>query len=177
MFALIGVTLLACGSGRKKDGGDEQAKKDGQEDKGKKGAAAKIGDDVSFKDSKWVVLDAQDKGNSLKSHNSFQKDATTSGKFILVHFKVTNLSNKEERIINTPKLIDSQGREFKDFDKQTFYIPKGTEAMGLKALPASIEKEFYAVYEVPADATGLRFQARDLKSTFSPDYKLVDLGF
>ncbi len=46
--------------------------------------------------------------------------------------------------------------------------------MGLKALPASITKEFQAVYEVPADAKSIKFQARAL-SAFG-DKKLVDLG-
>jgi hypothetical protein len=40
-----------------------------------------------------------------------------------------------------------------------------------------LTKKFYAVYEVPADAKVLRFQARDLTSVFSPDYELTDLRF
>ena len=139
---------------------------------------AKIGDEFSFNnDSTWVVVNAEDRGNSLKSNNQFQKDAQTNGKFIMVQFKVTNLTNKEERLLNGPKLIDSQGREFRNYDKQFFYIPKGAKTMSLEAIPAGIPREFYGVYEVPADANGFRFQARDLKSVFSPDYKLVDLGF
>lgn len=141
-------------------------------------SSAKIGDEISFdNDSTWVVLSAEDKGNSLTSNNQFVKDAQTDGKFILVRFKVSNLTNKEERLFSGPKLIDSKGREFKSYDKQSFFIPKGAKTMSLEAIPAGLPREFYAVYEVPADANGLRFQARDLKSAFRPDYKLVDLGF
>jgi len=45
----------------------------------------------------------------------------------------------------------------------------------LEALPPSMYKEFYAVYEVPSDAVGFRFQARAL-SAFG-DKILVNLGF
>ncbi len=169
MVIVIGITLLACTDKNKKnkDGAKEEAKDQ----------TPKIGDEVSFKDSKWVVLKAEDKGTTLRSNNQFQGDAQTTGKFILVHFKVTNLDKKEQRIINTPKLIDSTGREFKDYDNQAFFIPDGAKTMAVEALPSSLTKEFYAVYEVPADAKGLRFQTRDLTSVFSPDYKLIDLGF
>jgi hypothetical protein len=188
MVMVIGVTLLACvdrNKNKKDGGGDQQAKADDaktNKDDAKKtakksGDAAKIGEEVSFKDSTWVVIGAEDKGGLLKSNNQFQEDARTGGKYIMVQFKVTNLGKKEQRIINTPKLIDSEGREYKDLDNQTFYIPQGAKTMALEAIPAGLPREFHAVYEIPGDAKGLRFQARDLSSVFSPDYKLIDLGF
>jgi hypothetical protein len=128
-------------------------------------------------DSTWIVLNAENRGNSLTSNNQFQKNAQSDGKFIVVQFKVSNLTNKEERLFVGPKLIDSKGREFNHYDHDTFYIPKGKKTMSMEAVPAGLPREFYAVYEVPADASGLRFQARDLKSVFSPNYKLIDLGF
>jgi hypothetical protein len=175
--------FIACGGkgDKNKDGGGGgQAKDGGSKDGGSKEAKAgfKLGDEISFNDSKWVVMTAEDKGKTLTSNNQFQKDATSAdGKFILIQFKVTNLGNKEQRLINTPKVIDSKGREFKHMDKQAFYIPKDAKTMTLEALPASLSREFYGVYEVPADATGLKFQTRDLSSLISPDYKLVELGF
>ena len=76
-------------------------------------ALAKIGDEISFNnDSTWVVLSAENKGNTLKSNNrkplqwwlmtnenkekflkssKFLKDAETSGKFIVVRYRVCNL--------------------------------------------------------------------------------------
>jgi hypothetical protein len=178
MVVLCAIMFIACaGKGDKdknKGDGGEAKKGDGKDAK----AGLKIGDEVSFKDSTWVVIKAEDKGKTLTSNNQFQKDATSSdGKFILIQFKVTNLGNKEQRLINTPKVIDSKGREFKHMDKQAFFIPKDAKTMTLEALPASLSREFYGIYEVPADATGLKFQTRDLSSLISPDYKLVDLGF
>lgn len=206
MVIVIGITLLAC-TDKKGQQQQPQANQqppqpkqqpqaqDGQPDKeeakkvvkkatDKKKEAkkeiivAKIGEEVTFdNDSTWIVLDVDDRGNSLKSNNQFKKDAQTDGKFVIVKFKVSNLTNKEERLFAGPKLIDSQGRQFNHYDSQNFYIPKGAKTMSLEAIPAGLPREFYAIYEVPADANGFRFQTRDLKSVFSPDYKLIDLGF
>ena len=176
LFGIGGVVLIIVLA----SAGSRGTKKEGNPDQTKEGAkaSAKIGDEIQFGgDSTWVVLAAEDKGTAITSNNPLQQDAQTTGRFILVHFKVTNLGKKEQRIVNTPKLIDSQQREFKNYDHQTFYIPKGGETMTGKAIPASLAKEFYAVYEVPPDAKGLRFQTRDLSSSFTPDFKLVDLGF
>lgn len=138
-----------------------------------KQAKPKIGDEIDFEDSKWVVLEAKNLGNEAKSNNQFQENAKSSGKFILVKFKVLNKTNKEERIMSHPKLIDSKEREFKNYDMQSSYIPKNAETLSMSALPSGIEKEFYAVYEVPSDATGLQFEAREL-AAFG-DEQLVDL--
>ena len=56
----------------------------------------------------------------------------------------------------------------------TMYIPGDAKTITLEALPSGLAKKFQAIYEVPADATGLAFRAREL--AFSPDYKLIDLG-
>jgi hypothetical protein len=135
----------------------------------------RIGDFVRFDDSQWVVISARNAGHELKSSNMFVDNATSEGKFIIIKFKVENLGNKQERIFDTPKLIDSQGREFSEFEDDSWYIPDKAKTMALEALPPSMWKTFYAIYEVPSDSRGLRFQARSLG--FDPDYKLVDLGF
>ena len=140
-------------------------------------AAAKvsmIGEKITFNDSEWIVTDAQIKGKSMKSNNPFQEDATTEGKFVIVAFKIKNLSNKEERILDTPKIVDSQGREFREYDKGSFYIPENGKTLIMDALPSGLQKQFYAVYEVADDAKGFKFQARAL--SINGDKKLLDLG-
>jgi hypothetical protein len=137
-------------------------------------AAAKIGQVVELADSVWVVLSAKNAGSVLKSNNEFQEPAKTDGKFIVVRFKVTNKTPKEERIVDQPKVIDSLNREFGHHDEEAFYIPKNAKTIGLEALPSSMAKEFWSVYEVPADATGLKFVAREL-SAFG-DTKPIDLA-
>lgn len=134
----------------------------------------KIGSTVKFDDCEWLVESSKDLGKTLSSDNQFIESASTDGKFILVKFKITNLTNKEERIVDAPKIIDSKSREFKDFDKQLMYIPKDGKTLSLDALPSNISKTFYAIYEVPADAKELQFTARAL-SAFG-ETQLVTLG-
>jgi hypothetical protein len=135
---------------------------------------AKVGEEVDFKDSRWIVLDVESRGTIIQPNRLLEKPITTEGKYIQVHFKVTNTTNKEDRILDLPKLFDSQGREFRQIDRQAIYVPRGTNAMGLEALPAGVVKEFYGIYEVPTEARGLKFQARAL-SAFG-NKALVDLG-
>jgi hypothetical protein len=161
--ALTALLMIACGGG-------------GKREPAATGAAA-LGQEVPFKDCKWIVLDAKDMGKTLKPNNPFERAAVTEGRFILVHFKVTNTTKEEHRLLSTPKVLDSEGREFKELDRQNLYVPKDQKAMTLEALPAGVTKEFSGVYEVPADAKGLRFQTRDLTTFINPPYKLVEVGF
>jgi hypothetical protein len=137
--------------------------------------ASKIGDTIKFDDSEWSVIEAKDKGKTLKSNNQFEENAKSDGKFVLVHFKVKNTTNKEDRIMDGPKVVDSQGREFKNYDNEAFFIPNNTKTLGLEALPSSISKDFWAVYEVAPDSKGMSFEARALSAM--GDKKLVALGF
>jgi hypothetical protein len=135
----------------------------------------KIGDKITFDDSEWMVVSAKMLGHRAKSNNQFQKDAVTEGKFILVGFKVRNLTNREDRIFDVPKLVDSQGREFGNYDEENFYIPRDSKTITIEALPSNITKQFYALYEVAADSRELKFQVRAL-SAFG-DKVPVQLGF
>ncbi len=139
-------------------------------------APAKLGDTVAFGDSKWVVSKAERLGPTVKSNNQFQADLKSEGGFFVrVVFKVTNLGLREERLMSQPKLKDAQGREFNEVDNLVFYIPQGKHALMLEAIPPSLPKEFWSVYEVPNDAVGLQFMARELSiagSTYPVDLAL-----
>lgn len=125
--------------------------------------AASIGDTVTLSDSTWSVLIAKDLGPIVKSDNQFVEDLKSEGaKYVAVAFKVTNLGSKEERIWGHPKVRDRLGREFDVHDRTAFFLPKGKKTMQLEAVPAGLPKEFWAIYEVPATATGLQFLAREL---------------
>ncbi|MCC6649348.1 MAG: hypothetical protein IT374_27725 [Polyangiaceae bacterium] len=178
--------LLACKGGAE---GTSQSKSAGSHEPGNAGSGEnvggakakapeklpKIGDTVSFDDSDWVVLSAKDLGKVAKSNNPFQESKKSEGgKFIQVSFKVTNKTKKEERVLGGLKIADSSGREFESLDDQAFYVPNGKKTIGLEAMPSSLAKEFWAVFEVPADATGLRLGVRQLAAM--GDTKLVDLG-
>jgi len=163
---LVGFALLALGSSKSKDDKDKGltvtpasasvTAKAGDRSGDAPKADAKMGDRVDFDDSTWVVLDAKNGGKTLKSNNQFQEAAKTDGKFVIVHFKVTNKTKKEERLLEQPKVVDSKGREFGHLDSEMFYIPDGKKTLALEALPPSMAREFYSVFEVPDDATGLK---------------------
>jgi hypothetical protein len=122
-----------------------------------------IGDTVTLSDSQWTVMAAKNLGPHVKSGNQFVEDLKSEGAaYIGVVFKVTNLGTKEERIFGHPKLRDGLGREYSAHDRATVFLPKGKHSMQLEAVPAGLPKEFWAIYEVPANATGLHFMAREL---------------
>jgi hypothetical protein len=129
---------------------------------------------VKFDDSEWVVIEAKPLGAKMSPTTPFGEPAKTDGKFVYVRFKVKNLGNKQETIFDHPKVVDAKGREFDHYQQQYSYLPKGVKGMALEQLPASMTKEFGAVYEIPADATALVFQARALE--FAGDKKNVVLG-
>lgn len=132
---------------------------------------AKIGEVVKFPDSEWTVIEARNIGNTL---SSVLENKHTSGSFINVKFSVINKTNEEEQILETPQLVDSKGRKFKQMDDCALYLPEGANEMTLEQLPAGLSKTFYAIFEVPLDAAKLSFQARSLG--FSPEYALIDIG-
>jgi hypothetical protein len=185
VVALGALCLLALGSGGKKKEGSEGTTSSTDTPATKAAAKPvetaapaampKVGELVKFDDSEWTVVETKDMGQKLASNNQFQEPAKTDGRYIYVKFKVKNLTNKEERIMDHPKVVDSQGREFGAFDHETFYLPKGVKSMSLEALPSSMQKEFGAIYEVPADAKTLTFEARSL-AMFGTDKKKIALG-
>lgn len=125
--------------------------------------AAKVGETVRFDDSTWTVVKAENLGSTVKSNNQFQPALKSDGgSFVRVVIKVTNLGKTEERLFQQPMLVDTQGREFKPVDMSIFYIPEGKKTLQLEAIPPSLPKEFWEVYEVAGDSAGLRFLARQL---------------
>lgn len=181
-LVLVTAGLLALGSAPKKGDDDKAADtKTSSASVAEKAPvakaaapAAKVGDTVKFDDSEWVILEAKTLGAKMAPTSPFGEPAKTDGKFVYVRFKVKNLGNKQETIFDHPKVVDAKGREFDHYQQQYSYLPKGVKGMALEQLPASMTKEFGAVYEIPADATALVFQARALE--IAGERKNVALG-
>ena len=108
-----------------------------------KKASYKINDIVKFDDSEWVVLEAKKLGKRIKSNNMFQEDATTEGFFIRVKYSVKNIQNKEDTVMEGPKLVDSEGREYGEYDGQSFYIPENAKTITGETLTPGLAKKFY----------------------------------
>ena len=137
------------------------------------GTAGKLGDRVTFEDSEWTVLEAKDVGQKLAQNRGEGAPRTTEGKFVQIHYRVTNRSKKEERLLDTPRVVDAKGRQFGRIELEAFFVPAQATALGLDPLPPRQGREYWTVIELPADATGLKFELHGL-GLFG-DKKLVDL--
>lgn len=156
----VGILNLGCEVENSSSGGNSG------------GAKAKVGEKVTFDDSEWTVTSARNLGGTL-THEFFD-NKQSEGNFIKVEFTVKNTTNEEDSIADSPVLIDDQGRKFSMGEELVMFIPGDAKTITLEALPPGLSKKFQAIYEVPDDAKGLAFRARELG--FSPDYKLIDLG-
>ncbi len=145
---------------------------------GSSSAPAKIGDTVTFDDSEWVVIEAKDVGKTVKNNSEFaaddEKEKKTEGRFIQVHYKITNKGKKEEMLLDRPKIVDAKGREFGPIEMESFYVPAKSKTIGLDTLQPSMPKEYWTVIEVPPDAKGLKLQVHGF--SLLSDKKTVDLA-
>jgi hypothetical protein len=162
MLVLLGA-LLACKGGSSSSGSGSSA------------STSKIGETVTFDDSDWVVTEAKDAGKSLKSNSEFnEEEKKTEGKFVQIHYKVTNKGKKEEMLLDPPKVVDDKGREFGHIEMESSYVPAKGKTITLDTIQPSMSKEYWTVVEVPADAKGLKFQIHGF--SLLGDKKSVDLG-
>lgn len=136
--------------------------------------AGAIGSAVEVGDASWTIIDVVNRGTKMKANESFEKDATTTGSFIQVHFKITNTSKKEGTIGDVPKLVDGTGREFGTMDNASSFRPKDTNGVFLDKIQPSMSKEFTEVFELPAGVTSVSFKAHDF-GLFGKD-KSINLG-
>lgn len=92
------------------------------------------------------------------------KEITTSGYFVIVTGEITNLGSEavEFKFKGDPELKDGQGRAYTLYGAS---IPLGK-------LQPSVAKETSYVFEVPKDASGLKFIVKDKGDII----KSVDLG-
>lgn len=176
---LAAFGLVAVGSKKKDDVTVTKGDKDDDDKKDDKKkdetTVAKLNDKVEFDDSAWIVTEAKDLGKELKAPNSFVKPKKTEGHFVLVKFKITNKGKKEANILEHPKVVDSKSREFGNFDEQMMYLPEDMKSIFLESLQPDVTKSFAAIYELPEDAKGLKFQAKELE-LFGSKKALIDLG-
>jgi hypothetical protein len=133
-----------------------------------------VGQDVRVGDVRWKVLSAENMGNTLKSDNQFTKPLKTSGFFVKVRFEIENLS-KDMLSYGGADLVDDKGRTFKHSSDALFFIPQEEQSFILSNLNPNVPKTVTEIYEVSADATGLKFKAGDLK-ILGNEEALIDLG-
>lgn len=135
---------------------------------------AKVGEDVRVDEVRWRMLSAEDLGDTLSSDNRFVDSKTTSGRFIQIRFEIENLSN-DMLTFGGVDLVDNRGREFASYSEAIMFLPDGENCSFMENLNPNIPKICTVIYEVAADAAGLKIVASDLK-IFGSDEKEIDLG-
>lgn len=132
-----------------------------------------IGQDVIVDEVRWKILSAESLGNKITDDNQFTKDLTTSGKFVKVRFEIENRSKDMLSYVGL-NLLDAQGRKYTS-SSNAFSAIDDSETCIIENLNPNITKICTHIYEVPADATGLKANVSDLKM-FGSAEKLIDLG-
>jgi hypothetical protein len=148
LVAVVAIALACGGGGRSKGIG-----------------TVKVNEKLVFNnDSTWVVLEAKDLGKELKPTDPDDKPRKTEGRFIQVRYKITNTGKQVVWLDDSdPPLVDDRDRTFESMgDAQKQFLPKDAKTLSEQEsdqIPAGLTREFYALYEVPADAKGLRLKA------------------
>jgi len=129
-------------------------------------------------DVQWKLIDARDRGDTLKAsesrYASVASDKTTTGKFVEITVEVENFGTDMKSVTNLT-LIDDKNREFTSSSDTSEWIPEGKELFLLSNLNPNVPQQFIDIYEVPADATGLKVMVGDLE-IFGGDEALINLG-
>jgi cytoskeletal protein RodZ len=140
-------------------------------------AAYTVGQDVQVGDVRWKILEATDAGQTLESDNEFIKDKQTQGKFIRLRLEVENLS-KEQLNFSEVELVDNQERAFKSSTdvEVMMHVPTEEQCPFFQQLTSNLPKTCQIMYEVPADAQGIKIKVGDLEMMGS-DEALIEAGF
>lgn len=134
-----------------------------------------IGEDVIVGDVRWKILSAINEGQTIKSNNQFIDDLTTTGSLIRLDFEIENLS-KDMLTYSGIDLTDDQGRTFIEAANAHMHIPNELSCLFIVNLNPNVPKRCQIIYEVAANAQGLRLTLGDLR-IFGGDEQVVYLGF
>lgn len=160
--AFLGVALLvalaACSKSERSD--QAPAATATPPSPGQAPRATKAGEALKLEDSVWVVVEAKDLGKKVEANTSYGEPKETAGRFVQIRYKVTNTGKKPESVLDPPRLVDDKGRELARLDLESLYVPAKLATLGIELLPPHVEKEYATLFDVPADARGLKLQLR-----------------
>jgi hypothetical protein len=138
----------------------------------------RIGEPVTVGDIKWNVIIVKNRGQLLRASESkysfIAKDKSTSGKFVQVTIVIENMG-KKSRLLRPLTIVDSKGREFSSATELAEWIPEKEDIFTIQSLNPNISFKFAQLFEIPADASGLKLKITDL-SFASGQEKYVDLA-
>lgn len=131
----------------------------------------KVSEDLQIGMVKWNVVKAWET-TQLTDYSGVIKP---TGKFVVINVRVENL-DKEMKTVSGLKLVDNQNREFISYSKSSLLKNLGAEPLFLISnINPNVPLVFADVYEVPADAKGLKLRVGDL-SLLGSDEGFIDLG-
>lgn len=133
-----------------------------------------VNQDVQVGEVRWKILEAQDLGPTLTGGQGSEKEKTTAGRWVRVHFEFENLSSDMQSFSGI-KVVDDQGREFTASSDVFSFFPE-PEWCVLENINPNVPKTCTHIYEVPANATSLKLVVTDLEM-FGSEEAQIDLGF
>ena len=172
---VIGIIASSGGSSNEKDSNKESKNTAvNSEDTDIKEAAKLPGlnEDIQVGEVKWKVIKAW----TTEQLNNYSGPIKPAGKFLVVNVVVENLG-KEMKTVSGLKVIDDQEREFTSYSGSFGIEELGAESLYIiENINPNVPLTFADVYEIPADAQGLKLIVGDL-SLIGNDEELIDLGF
>lgn len=138
-----------------------------------------VNEDMQTGKARWKLLNSENKGDTLRAsesrYSSIATSKTTQGKFIEIEMEVENTGEVTESFWSAPVLVDDRNREFKPRNDLSEWIPEEKDASLFVELQPGIPAQLVWLYEVPANATGLKAKVKDISFGGSLS-ALVNLG-
>ena len=175
---VIGIISSAGGSSSKSttDGGSKPTSSDtstkpASEKQVDTAKTVKLNEDLQIGDVKWKVI----KSRTADQLNDYSGAVKPAGKFLVVNVIVENMG-KDMKTVTGLKVVDDKDREFTSYSKSFGLQNLGAESLYvLSNINPNVPLTFADVYEIPADAKGLKLKVGDL-SLLGSDAGLIDLG-
>lgn len=127
---------------------------------GQESAGLGLGESIFVGNMRWVIIEVQDWGNFIDSEGQETDPLETEGRFIWVRFRVENTGN-EVIPFQDIQLIDDQGRQFSPLLDSIWFISEDERCLS-EQLEVEIPLDCTKIYDVPADANGLKVEVFDL---------------
>lgn len=176
--AFVGIALVvvlgACSKSERSEHAPAATATPGGKGAAQGERAAKAGEPLKLDDSVWMVVETKDLGKKVDANTSYGEPKETAGRFVQVRYKVTNTGKKPESVLDPPRIVDDKGRELTRLDLESLYVPAKLATLGIELLPPHVEKEYATLFDVPADARGLKLQLRGLG--LLGERRQIDLG-
>lgn len=179
--AVVVIAAIASAGGGNKESSDTSksegtAKQASTEAEKPKKNTVKVGEPLQVGEVKWTATNPEKKAE-IPPDNEFSKAAKANGVFVIVNL-TAELTGKDSGTIDSSQLaiVDSKGRSFKSTDDFEAYSNLGSDvSIFLKQVNPNVPVKGKAIFDIAADATGLKLQIKDLR--FASDEKgFVDLG-